>query len=178
MKRMLAGWGGSMQGEIWKLVSPQTNHFTTEINYQCYFWRSREAMSDFTETQRAAEGTACRSVCAWSPRGGISELLCMSGSTVYPWCMRLHKTLVCAWTGLTYASICSLADSGERANVEGKLRLKWGRWRVEEKDKHRLFIQEAESCWLVWKEQVWMEGGDDCGWEGVSYLTENDLKGH
>lgn len=41
-------------------------------------------MSDFTETQRAAEGTACRSVCAWSPRGGISELLCMSGSTVLP----------------------------------------------------------------------------------------------
>lgn len=37
----------SIHAEIWKLVSPQTNHFTTEINYQCYFWRGGVALTDF-----------------------------------------------------------------------------------------------------------------------------------
>lgn len=45
-----------MQGEIWKLAGPQTNHFTTEINYLCYFWKSSVAMSDFTETQKQKRG--------------------------------------------------------------------------------------------------------------------------
>lgn len=44
-----------MQVEIWRLVGALMNHFTTEINYQCYFWRSTVAMSDFTEARRAGE---------------------------------------------------------------------------------------------------------------------------
>lgn len=55
----------SIHAEIWKLESPQTNHFTTEINYQCYFWRGGVALTDFTEG-RGGKGVASM---RWSPSG-------------------------------------------------------------------------------------------------------------
>lgn len=68
-----------MQGEIWKLVSPQMNHFTTEINYQCYFWRSSVAMSDFTETRQSSREDSeweCVAVCLRRNKCGFENEGC------------------------------------------------------------------------------------------------------
>lgn len=67
------GWGEeaeprSIHAEIWKLVSPQTNHFTTEINYQCYFWRGGVALTDFAEG-RGGKGGGERAAVALGWRG-------------------------------------------------------------------------------------------------------------
>lgn len=77
---------------------------------------------------------------------------------LYPWCMHLHKMLIVYVYGL---------DSQNMAALIWQLRgRKWRR--TGGKDKHRLFIQAAESHWLVWKEQVWMdewmEGGKELIW--------------
>lgn len=61
----------SIHAEIWKLVSPQTNHFTTEINYQCYFWRGGVALSDFADgTRRKGGGERAAVALGWRGCGG------------------------------------------------------------------------------------------------------------
>lgn len=100
------------------------------------------AMSDFTETRGAAEGTACRTVHARLPEEEEARCECWRINGDEEACAQKPLGRMC--TDRTLALVWQIAVNF--ANAEGKQRLRGGKWRrTEGEGKHRLFTQKAKK---------------------------------